>query len=265
MKKALCFLPGHHGNYLARLVDISAGLIPDFNFISSNGTAHNNKRDKGNVTFQRVCVGELPWEDDAKNQYDWAQDDCIHELTGKDVSIVWEQDNVFETVYHFFRNVRDRNLEILDDRIVPDAFKMCPSEFKNRNLLVYPKYFNNLNKIDKQMYIDWFVYQFHVVKQLTVTQPRLDFCFKLNWLYSETNVFLKHFFNLLEFLNLEYKVDITEHHKNFLKARQTMFDAKKSKGGIFQSAYHLYLEQPDIDINIEAVGPRYKSYFKKNH
>jgi len=265
LKKALSYLPGHHGNYLARIVDISSGLVPNFNFFSSNGTAHANKRDIRNVTFQRVCVGELPWEEDAKNQYEWAQDDCIHKLTGRDVSIVWEEDNVFETVYHFFRNVADRNLEILNDDIVPKSFIMSPKEFQYRNLLVYPDYFNNFDKPARQMYTDWFVYQFHVVKQLAVNQPRLDFCFKLNWLYSETSVFLKHFLSLLEFLNLKYKVDITEHHKNFLKARQTMFDAKKSKGGIFQSAYHLYLEQPDIDIDIQAVGPRYKSYFKKNH
>jgi len=262
--RALCFLPGHHGNFLARLVDISAGLVPDFDFISPNGTAHVDKR-LPNVTFQRVCIGELPWEKDAMKQYDWAQDDCVHGMTGKDVSIVWEQDNVFETVYHFFRNVRDRNLEILNDEIVPKAFSMCPSQHEYRNLLVYPKYFNNFDKSAKEMYIDWFVYQFHVVKQLTVNQPRLDFCFKLNWLYSETNIFLKQFLRLLEFLDLEYKIDITKHHKNFIKARQNMFNAKKSKGGILQTAYHLYLGQNDIDIDIQIVGPRYKSYFQKNH
>ena len=44
-----------------------------------------------------------------------------------------------------------------------------------------------------------------------------------------------------------------------------MFNAKKSKGGIFQTAYHLYLGQTDIDIDIQIVGPRYKSYFQKNN
>jgi len=154
LKRALSYLPGHHGNYIARIVDISAGIIPDFDFFASNGTAHSDKRTIRNIIFQRVCVGELPWEDDAKNQYKWAQDDCIHELTGNDVSIIWTEENVFETVYHFYRNVADRNIEILDDKNVSKAFIMCPSIHDNRNMLVYSKYFNTVDKSAVDMYKD---------------------------------------------------------------------------------------------------------------
>ena len=257
MIRALCFLPGHHGNYLARLVDISSGLIPDFNIFSESGTAHINK-EIPNKIFRRVCIGELPWEDD-RLDFTWEND-----IVSNGVSINWQEHNAFETVYFFYKTVRDRNIDLLNDSNLSKGFLLCPSQREYRNLLVYPKYFNTLDKSTNEMYMDWLIKQFHVAKQLTRYQPKFAFSFDFNWFYEDEKSFVNNLMRLLDFCNLKYKVDITHHHTNFLKNKVKMLDAKLSKGSIFQSAYQHFLNE-NIDIDINMLGPRYKSYFQKNN
>lgn len=241
-KHLLFHFPGHHGNFLSRMFDFASGKVDQFNIFTNNGTAHNNKKTKPHKTFKNAHPGELLGEYD--NEF---------ALTGKDVSITFSKDFVFETVYLLYKANRDRGIDLLENNQISKASALTLDRHENRNILVDPDAFD--------YHFDWFVYQFHVAEAISRLQPKLDYQFNVHWLYSTE--FIMHLKNLLDFYNESYIHDVSELHRKFLQLRMPMMLAKNQKGSVFQSAYTEYLGQKTPVLDPAVIGPRYKHLFTK--
>ncbi len=242
-KHILLHFPGHHGNFLSRMFDFASGRSEPFDIFTNNGTAHNNKKTNPHKTFKNAHPGELLGEYD--NEF---------ALTGKDVSITYTTDFVYETVYLLFKANRDRGIDLLDDNQLHLATGLTLDNHENRNILVDPTAFEN--------HWEWLIYQFHVVAELQQHHKPLDYSFSVHWIYSDN--FENQLKHLLDFYGEEYKHSVAHHHAKFLKLRQPMLDTKGKVGSMFQNAYLAWQKQTPPTINPAIIGPRYKDSFK-NH
>ena len=243
-KHLLLHFPGHHGNFLSRMFDISSGQIPNFDIFTETGSAHAGRTVYDHKSFKTMCHGELSGEYD--NEF---------ALTGKDTAIHFTYKHAFQTVYLLYKANRDRGIDLLDDAQVELAYALTPDVFENRNVLADPRQFNNQ--------YDWLKYSFHVAHALSKNQPQLDYTFELSWIYSYTERFVSDLRNLLDFYQLKYTQDITQHHSKFLQLRERMLNAQEGTGTLFQSAYQEYLNEEIAHLDMSKVGPRYKSYLHK--
>lgn len=248
-KHLLLHFPGHHGNFLSRMFDFASGRLKQFDvFNNAIGTAHAHKKLYPHQSFITCCPGEL------KGEYDDEYD-----LTGKDVAITFNKNHfAFETVYLLFKTNRDRGIDLLDDDQLDLAINLTVDKRENRNLLVDPQSFTNP--------IDWFIYQFNVVKYICDRQNVMDREFSVHWMYN--NSFEKRLRELLEWYGLKQQHSVYEHHQRFLELRQPMLEAKGKTGSCFQDAFVCWQENiancrtNPVDINI--LGPRLKQLYK-NH
>lgn len=243
----LAFLPGSHGNFLARCLSVASGVVPDFDFYTDHKGAHANRHFTSLVEFTHS-----PIEKDIFCYIGYDKDD--------DFIITWHlyfaaaefgldllKVESFDVVQEFIDKnkklslglaAQDKHKDKLTQPLMKTLIRLM-SSFKHDGVLGLREMF----KIGFTTGGGMWEWQNEILKDHNVEN-----IFKFSWFYNK-KMFSRQIENLCVKLGYEYKVDVTHHIDEFIDKKQDIIQAN----AFVNRAFNFYKDKKDMDISSLSV------------
>ena len=235
----LVFIPGAHGNFLARCLSIAAGIEPDFDFYKdSNGGV----RQGAHAEYEFPIVNHTHTPERMMNKH--PEIFCYINFTPQDH---------FTLVWHSYLAAAELNLDVLE----VDSFEYIHKfiEKKQASPIHGLKYLiENYNNKGTSGLRELFKKRLTIDNHKVAQQNRIKSEFKIlntfefSWFYNK-KLFCRHLKSLLVKLGYDYKVDVTHHIEEFIQKKQDIIQAN----AIVNRAFNSYRIKEDMDISTLSV------------
>lgn len=234
----LVFLPGTHGNFIARCLSVASGVQPDFDFYDSNFGAHAKTKFNKIVTHTHY-----PEETKKKDIF------CYVEFDDEDNFILnWHayyasaesglnllQVNDFIDIQEFVT----KNKDIIGPNIHAQSFKFLMDNFQDNGISGLRELFKKRLTVDNHR-IKW---QDQIKKYYHIHN-----IFKFSWCYNK-KMFCRQIEKICVKLGYEYKVDVTHHIEEFIEKKQDIIQAH----AFVNRAFNSYKNKKEMDISTLSI------------
>lgn len=230
MDKVLLFLPGTHGNFLAKCLSVCSGVVEDFEFYSATSKgAHNQSKD-----FERII-------------------EFTHESVRNNITcyINFNHDDLYILNWHLFYAAGEFGIDLLqvneftplkkhmdlksDHSIVTNGFPKIIQGFEGQGQSglreMYKKFFKDGNGLCKRQAECYFNHKF-------------DNIFQFSWFYDK-DMFINNVKHLVKELGYEYKIDIVHKWEDFALKKLAIRQSKE----FVEQAFVCYNKGIDLDIS----------------
>ena len=243
----LAFLPGTHGNFLARCLSVASGVVPDFDFYTDHKGAHANRQFKSVVEF-------------------------THDPKEKDIFcyIGYDKDDDFILTWHLYYAASEFGFDLLTvesfdviqefiDKSKETGLGLAAQD-KNKNKSLKPLMKNLVYGMDsfkhdgvsglREMFKKGFATGGGMWERQNYVMEKYNIynTFQFSWLYNK-KMFSRQIENLCVKLGYEYKVDVTHHIDEFIDKKQDIIQAN----AFVNRAFNSYRDKKDMDISSLSI------------
>ena len=244
----LAFLPGSHGNFLARCLSVASGIVPDFDFYTDHKGAHANRKFKSLVEFthepkQKDIFCLIGYDKDDDFILTWHLYFAAAEF-GLDLLTVESFDVVQEFIdknkeRSLGLSAQDKNKDKFNNPLMKTLFFLMDT-FKQDGVSGLREMFKKGFSTGGGWSNDW---QNNIMKD-----HNIENIFQFSWFYNK-KMFSRQIENLCVKLGYDYKVDVTHHIDEFIDKKQDIIQAH----AFVTRAFNFYKDKKDMDISSLSV------------
>ena len=230
MDKVLLFLPGTHGNFLAKCLSVCSGVVDDFEFYTATSKgAHNRSKD-----FERII-------------------EFTHQSVKKDITcyINFNPEDLFILYWHVFYAAGEFGMNLLQ---TDDFMPLNKHMNLNSNHPIVTNGFPEIIKAFegqgqsglREMYKNFFKQGNGLYKQQAefYLEHKFENIFQFNWFYNKEK-FIENVKILVKKLGYDYKIDISNQWENFISKKLAIRHSKE----LVKQIFVCYTKCIDIDIS----------------